>query len=139
MSDFEREHVYEGDGERNKPVKGNELPAPASLLFGNRVYDLVRTAAMVVLPALGTLYFTIAQITGLPFGEQVVGIIVAVDTFLGVLLGISRKQYNESEAAFDGEILVAPDEEEGTTDLNVRLDPEAVALKKELRVKIKRV
>lgn len=120
-------------------AEGDSLPAPASLLFGNRVYDLVRTTAMVVLPALGTLYFTIAQITGLPYGEQVVGVIVAVDTFLGVILGISRKQYNNSEAAFDGHIVVAPGEEEGTTDLNVRLDPEAVATKDEVRVKIKRV
>lgn len=115
------------------------LPEPANLLFGNRAYDLVRSAAMVVLPALGTLYFTIAQITGLPYGEQVVGVIVAVDTFLGVILGVARKQYNNSEVAFDGHILVTPDEEQGTTDLNVRLDPEAVATKDEVRVKIKRV
>lgn len=133
------EHVNEGDGVTKEPVAGNELPAPASLLFENRVYDLVRTVAMVVLPALGTLYFTVAQITGLPFGEQVVGIIVAVDTFLGVILGVARKQYNNSEVAFDGHILVAPDEEDGVTDLRVRLDPDSVATKDEVRVKIKRL
>src|ERR1044072_842686 len=113
MSEHTPEHRADADGITKEPVKGNALPAPASLLFGNRVYDLLRTAALVVLPALGTLYFSVAQITGLPYGEQVVGIIVAVDTFLGVVLGISRKQYNNSEGAFDGHILVAPDEEEG--------------------------
>ena len=32
----------------------------------------------------------------LPYGEQVVGTITAVDTFLGVILGISTSQYNKA-------------------------------------------
>ncbi len=41
--------------------------------------------------------FALAGIWGLPYGEQVVGTITAVDTFLGVLLGISSAQYNKTE------------------------------------------
>ena len=50
---------------------------------------------MYLLPALGTLYFALASIWGLPCGEQIVGTITAIDTFLGVILGISTAQYNK--------------------------------------------
>ena len=49
---------------------------------------------MYFLPALGTLYFALAGIWGLPYGEQLVGTITAIDTFLGVILGISKSKYN---------------------------------------------
>lgn len=58
-----------------------------------KLYDFLKWAAQVLLPALGTLYFTLAQIWGLPYGEQIVGTITAVDTFLGILLGISKANY----------------------------------------------
>ncbi|MBQ2396430.1 MAG: phage holin [Bacteroidales bacterium] len=52
---------------------------------------------MYVLPAIGTLYFALAGIWGFPYGEEVVGTIAAVDTFLGVILGISTAQYNKNK------------------------------------------
>ena len=63
--------------------------------MSNKVYDVMKWIAMYLLPALGTLYFAIASIWGLPYGEQIVGTITAVDTFLGVILGISTVQYNK--------------------------------------------
>ena len=63
--------------------------------MSNKVYDVLKWIAMYLLPALGTLYFAIASIWGLPYGEQIVGTITAVDTFLGVILGISTAQYNK--------------------------------------------
>ena len=59
----------------------------------DKVYDVLNWIAQYLLPALGTLYFALAGIWGLPFGEQIVGTIVAIDTFLGVLLGISSNTY----------------------------------------------
>ena len=64
--------------------------------LSNRVYDILKWIAMYLLPAAGTLYFALAGIWGLPYGEQIVGTITAVDTFLGVLLGISTAQYNKN-------------------------------------------
>lgn len=61
----------------------------------NKTYDVLKWIAQYLLPAAGTLYFALASIWGLPYGEQVVGTITAVDTFLGVLLGISSAQYNK--------------------------------------------
>lgn len=65
--------------------------------MSNKVYDILKFIAQVVLPALGTLYFALAGIWGWPMGEQVVGTITATDTFLGVLLGISTSRYNKTE------------------------------------------
>ena len=65
--------------------------------MSNKVYDILKWIAMYVLPAIGTLYFALAGIWGFPFGEEVVGTITAVDTFLGVILGISTAQYNKTK------------------------------------------
>ena len=64
--------------------------------MSNKLYDILKWVAMVLLPALGTLYFAVAGIWGLPYGEQIVGTITAVDTCLGVLLGISSAKYKKS-------------------------------------------
>lgn len=62
----------------------------------DKVYDVLKWVALIVLPAMGTLYFTLSTIWGLPNGEQVVGTITAVDAFLGALLGISTVSYNKT-------------------------------------------
>lgn len=61
----------------------------------NKTYDVLKWIALYLLPALGTLYFALSGIWGLPYGEQVVGTITAADTFLGVLLGISSASYKK--------------------------------------------
>lgn len=63
--------------------------------MSNQLYDKLKWIAQILLPALGTLYFALAGIWGFPYGEQIVGTITAVDTFLGVCLGISSSNYYE--------------------------------------------
>lgn len=63
--------------------------------LNDKTYDILKWIAQYVLPAAGTLYFALAGIWGLPYGEQIVGTITAVDTFLGVLLGISTANYKK--------------------------------------------
>lgn len=65
--------------------------------LSNKTYDILKWIAQILLPALGTLYFALAGIWGFPYGEQIVGTITAVDTFLGVCLGISSANYNKKE------------------------------------------
>lgn len=65
--------------------------------FSNKTYDILKWIALILLPGLGALYFALAGIWGLPYGEQIVGTITAVDTFLGVLLGISTASYNKGQ------------------------------------------
>ena len=61
--------------------------------ISDKTYNVLKWIAMYVLPGLGTLYFTI---WGLPYGEQIVGTITAIDTFLGIILGVSTSQYNKA-------------------------------------------
>lgn len=63
------------------------------MIMSNRVYDILKWIAQLALPAVGTLYFALAGIWNLPYAEQVVGTITAIDTFLGVLLGVASNTY----------------------------------------------
>ena len=64
--------------------------------MSNKTYDILKYIAQILLPAIGTLYFALAGIWGFPYGEQIVGTITAVDTFLGVILKVSSNQYYAS-------------------------------------------
>ena len=61
--------------------------------MSNKVYDILKFIAQIVLPALATLYLALAGIWGLPYGEEISGTIMAIDFFLGTLLGISTDKY----------------------------------------------
>lgn len=69
--------------------------------MSNKLYDVLKYIAQIVLPAIGTLYFALAGIWGFPYGEQIVGTITALDTFLGVILGISSSNYNKTSSFFN--------------------------------------
>lgn len=64
--------------------------------LNDKVYDLLKWITMIVLPALGTLYFTLTTIWGFPYGEQVSGTVNALVLFLGAVLGISTANYKKS-------------------------------------------
>ena len=64
--------------------------------MSNKVYDVLKWIALIVLPAIGALYFALAGIWGFPYGEEIVGTITAIDVFLGAILGISNVQYKKN-------------------------------------------
>lgn len=65
--------------------------------MSNKLYDFLKWLAQIVLPAIATLYFALASIWGLPYGEQIVGTITAIDAFLGAILGVSTISYNKKK------------------------------------------
>ena len=65
--------------------------------MSNKTYDVLKYIAQIGLPAVGTLYFTLASIWGLPYGEEIVGTITAIDTCLGGLLMLSSTKYKQEE------------------------------------------
>lgn len=65
--------------------------------LSNKLYDVLKWVAQILLPALATLYFGLASIWSLPYAEQIVGTISAVDAFLGIILGISTYNYNKEQ------------------------------------------
>ena len=90
------------------------------MALNNKTYGVLKWIALYLLPALGTLYFALSGIWNLPYGEQVVGTITAIDTFLGVLLGISSAKYNG-----EGTLVVNTDDAEKVVyslNLNVPLE-----------------
>lgn len=66
--------------------------------LSDKVYNVLKFIAQIVLPSIATLYLALAGIWNLPFGEQISGTIMAIDTFLGVLLGISSANYNKNNS-----------------------------------------
>lgn len=71
-------------------------------LLSDRNYKVIKYVASIVLPAVATLYFALAQIWSLPKAEEVIGSIAAINAFFGVILGISTRSYNNSNVAYDG-------------------------------------
>ncbi len=80
-----------------------------SLVLSDRTYNKVKQAAQIVLPGIGSLYFGLSTIWDLPAGEEVVGTTSLMTVFLGTLLGISSKQYKNSDVGYDGEMVVTED------------------------------
>lgn len=102
--------------------------------LSNETYDTLKWVAQIVLPALGTLYFALSSIWGLPFGEQIVGTITAIDTFLGALLKLSSDGYSG-----DGQLIV--DTSDPLKDVySIALDdyPEMLANKDTVVLKVNR-
>ena len=66
-------------------------------MLPDKAYNILKWIAQIVLPALGTLYFGLSQIWGLPYGEEIVGTITVCDAFLGALLGVSTAQYKKAQ------------------------------------------
>lgn len=73
--------------------------------LSNTAYDKLKWFALIVLPALGVLYFTLGEVWGLPHVKEVVGTCSALGTFLGVLLGLSTQKHNNDPARFAGKVV----------------------------------
>lgn len=67
--------------------------------MSNKLYDILKYVAQIILPACATLYFALAGIWNLPYREEIVGTITAIDAFLGVVLGISSANYKKNNEA----------------------------------------
>jgi len=115
------------------PSEGSKNPA---IIKNDKLYDAIKFYALVVLPAIGTLYFAFSQIWGLPHGAEVVGSITAVDTFLGGLLHISNQQYQNSDAANDGTMNITDTPEKTIYDLKLNGLPEDMANQKTVTFKV---
>jgi Putative phage holin Dp-1 len=82
-----------------------------SFILNPKVYEFVKWVVMIVLPAFNALYFSLAELYDWSNGAQVVGTISIVTVFLGAILGISSKNFNSSDAKYDGVMNMVPDED----------------------------
>ena len=66
-------------------------------MFSNKIYDVLKWVALVLLPALAVLYGALAKEWNFPYPSEIVYTITAIDTFLGAVLGISNINYNNKK------------------------------------------
>lgn len=110
-----------------------------SPLLGDSAYKLLKHIAAAGLPALITLYFTLAQIWHWPDTAQVMGTLAAINTAAGVLLGVSSYTYHNSDAPFDGEIQVDDTGTKTVGSLVFNNDPEKILSQRTAVLKVVQV
>lgn len=120
-----------------EPVAQLSEETPTLILTG-KLYDTLKLVALVLLPALSTVYFGLGNIWGWPNIEQVIGSIAVIDTALGTLIGVSSKRYNNSDVRFDG-VIVSEHDGGGlqSASLELKGDPETIlTTQEEVRFKV---
>lgn len=106
-------------------------------MFTDAFYGLGKKVVQVYIPALSSLYFGLGNIWGFPAVEQVVGSFAVLATFIGVCLGLSSKNYDASEARYDGDLVTYESEEGDTvTRMEFNEDPLTTIEKKEVKLKV---
>lgn len=118
-----------GDHEAVEPIVKNPM-------LSDKMYKILEYTARVILPGLATLYMALTGLWSLPYGPQVVGTIVAVDTFLGLFLGVAQRSYDDSDAPYDGSIDVIQQQEGTLYSLNLDSQPEALANMEKVTFKV---
>lgn len=64
-------------------------------LLNDKLYEVLKWIALIVIPALGEAYVRLANVWNLPYGQQINETALVVTFLLGALIGISTVQYNK--------------------------------------------
>lgn len=114
----------------------SEDPKTGTFL-NNKQYDVVKFLTVTLLPALGTLYFALGQTWGLPHPQEVMGTLLAIQAFIGVIMHISTNQYESSGAKYSGDLNITqqPDGEKKAT-FAFNQHPAELSDKKEVVLKV---
>ena len=118
------------------PTTADETVAQDYIL-SNKLYDILKLLAIIIIPAVATFYVTIAAIWGLPSAEEVAATAVAISTLLGVIVKIGDKSYNESAGKFDGVVNISATPR-GTQKVSLEVpgDPMDIVNKDQLTLKV---
>jgi hypothetical protein len=114
------------------------VPAKKSVL-SNAQYDALKWLALIGLPAVGALYFGLAELWNLPKPHEVVGTLTLLDTFLGVLLGVAKKQYMNSDAPYDGTMEVLKSDSRLIHQLEIATSPDQLSQQNSITLKVVQV
>lgn len=64
-------------------------------MIPNKVYDILKWVALIVLPGLAWFIGQVGPLWGMPKVDAVVTTLNAAGTLLGIMIGISTAQYNK--------------------------------------------
>lgn len=116
----------------------SKLVSSSPQLLDDSVYNKLKVFVVLVLPAIGALYFGLSQIWGFPNPDKIVGTIAVVETFLGAILQYASRSWRLSDDRFVGDIRVQTDADGKLTySLEVNGDPEELLNQKEVTFKIR--
>jgi hypothetical protein len=110
------------------------------LKLSNVWYDRIKWIITIGLPAVGALYFALAQAWDFERIPGVNGTINAIIVFLGVLINYSTKQYNKTENQPDGDLIIAEDPQDGSKymKLGVNTSLEDLVSKDKVHLEVKK-
>lgn len=109
---------------------------PTKPLLGDKIYNVVKNGAMVVLPALSAFYYALATIWGWPEPEKVVGTLAALNVFLGVVAVVAKVLYDKSGAGFDGTVDLQHVDGQKTVVMDIQTHPEDMLSQKTVTLKV---
>lgn len=66
-------------------------------VLSDKAYRILKWQVLVFIPAFTTFYGVVANTLGIPYTDIVLTILIAFDTFLGSLIGVSTVNYNKGE------------------------------------------
>lgn len=67
--------------------------------MNNKIYDILKWVAIIVLPAASTFVASVFPLWGLPFADAIAQTITAVGAFLGAVLMVSNFSYKNGDNA----------------------------------------
>lgn len=111
----------------------------SSMILPSKAYDVLKPLATTVLPAVATLYAALASVWHYGYTVEVVATITAVNAFLGVILGLSTKAYNNSDAPYDGNLDVSEDDASQIHTLEITTSPEQLKDQDQVVFKVRKV
>lgn len=65
------------------------------MIKDSKTFDILRTICEIVLPAISAAYFSLSEIWGLPMPDKICGTIAVLITFIGAIINVERKRYND--------------------------------------------
>lgn len=116
-------------------MSDTKVPTQKAVLT-NELYNVLKWIALVLLPALAALYLGLAALWGLPHPNEVAGTITLVDTFLGLLLNVATKNYNQSADKFDGSLQINANDNSIIHQLELSTAPEDLGRQDAITLKV---
>jgi len=116
-----------------------EATEPSGFVLGDALYAKLKWFVQIVIPAFATFYATVGNVLGFGHTEPVLTVSAALATFLGVILGLSSRTYNNSSMKYSGMIEVLPPETpdgKKTYSITVDGDVENIDAKGEVTFKV---
>lgn len=71
--------------------------------MSNKVYNILKYVALIVLPALATLLLGLGELWNIEIMPKIAGTVTLLATFLGALLQVSTAKYWSNKEQTDGE------------------------------------